>query len=73
MEARASGTSPLDAARQLDLGRFSELTDSERIVGNLHRAIYELDGGENGGPMDVRAAIADMVAYNGGRPLRCLA
>ena len=72
-EIKASGTTPLDAARQLDLGPFAELTDSERIVGNLHRALYELDGGENGGPMDVAAAIGDMVAYNGGKPLRCLA
>lgn len=72
-EAKASGTTALDAARQLDLGRFAELTDSERIVGNLHRALYELDGGPNGGPMDLAAAIGDMVAYNGGKPLRCLA
>ncbi|MGF1598853.1 MAG: MBL fold metallo-hydrolase [Acidimicrobiales bacterium] len=72
-EARRSGTSALDAGRQLDLGRFAELTDSERIVGNLHRALYELEGGDPGGPMDIRAAITDMVAYNGGRPLRCLA
>jgi cyclase len=72
-DARSSGTTPLDAARQLNLGPFSHLTDPERIVGNLHRALYELDGGANGGPMDIRAAIADMVAFNGGRPLRCLA
>ncbi|MCP4227151.1 MAG: MBL fold metallo-hydrolase [Actinomycetia bacterium] len=72
-EAKATGTSALYAARQLDLGAFAELTDAERIVGNLHRAMYELDGGEHGGPMDVAAAIADMVTFNGGRPLRCLA
>jgi len=72
-EAKASGTSALDAARQLDLGPFAELTDSERIVGNLHRALYELDGGLNGGPMDIGAAIADMVTFNGGKPLSCLA
>ena len=70
--AHASGTSALDAARQLDLGAFGELTDSERIVGNLHRALYELNGGAPGGPMDIRAAIMDMVAYNGGQPLRCV-
>jgi cyclase len=71
-DARASGTSALEAARQVDLGEFAELTDSERIVGNLHRALYELAGGEPGGPMDIRAAILDMVAYNGGKPLRCV-
>lgn len=72
-EAKASDTSALDAARQIDLGPFAGWTDSERIVGNLHRALYELEGGANGGPMDVVAAIGDMVTYNGGRPLRCLA
>ncbi len=72
-DAVASETSALDAARQIDLGEFAELTDAERIVGNLHRAMYELNGGENGGPMNVPAAIADMVAFNGGKPLRCLA
>ncbi|MEM7340813.1 MAG: MBL fold metallo-hydrolase [Actinomycetota bacterium] len=72
-DANASGTTALDAARQLDLGRFAELTDSERIVGNLHRALYELDGGAEGGPMDLAAAIGDMVTYNDGKPLRCLA
>ena len=72
-EAKAAGVGALEAARSLDLGRFAELTDAERIVGNLHRALYELDGGPEGGPMDIVAAIGDMVAFNGGRPLRCLA
>ena len=71
-EAKRSGTSALDAARQLDLGEFVGLTDHERIVGNLHRALYELDGGAPGGPMNVPAAIMDMVAFNGGQPLRCV-
>ncbi|MCI3949451.1 MAG: Beta-lactamase protein, partial [Acidimicrobiales bacterium] len=47
--------------------------DPERIVGNLHRALAERHGVEPGGAIDVAAAFADMVAYNGGRPLRCLA
>lgn len=71
--AHAAGTSALDAAHQTDLGRFAELTDAERLVGNLHRTLYELDGGAEGGPMDIVAAIGDMVTYNGGKPLRCLA
>ena len=70
---KAAGLSPLEAARQVDLGQFRELTDSERIVGNLHRAYAELDGAESGAPIDIAAAIRDMVIYNGGRPLRCLA
>ena len=71
-EGRASGLSPLEAARKADLGPFTGLGDAERIVGNLHRAYAELDGAAPGAPIDLRAAIGDMVAYNGG-PLRCLA
>jgi cyclase len=70
---KAAGLSPLDAARQTDLGRFAEWTDAERIVGNLHRAYAELDGAAPGAPIDTRAALTDMVAFNGGQPLRCLA
>ena len=47
--------------------------DAERIVGNLHRACAELGGTPRGGPIDIVAALADMVAYNGGTPLTCLA
>jgi cyclase len=71
--AHPTGTAPLDVARQTDLGRFAQLTDGERFVGNLHRAYAELDGAERGAKIDVSRAIMDMVAYNGGQPLRCLA
>jgi cyclase len=70
---RAAGLSPLEAARETDLGPFVELTDAERIVGNLYRAYAELDGAERGAAIDVAGALADMVAYNGGRPLTCSA
>lgn len=69
---RAAGLSPLDAARELDLGAYAEWHDAERIVGNLHRAYAELDGAEPGAPIDVPAALQDMVTYHGG-PLTCLA
>lgn len=72
-DARASEVSPLEAGRSIDLGEFADLLDAERIVGNLHRAMHELDGNEAGSPMNVVAAIGDMIAYNGGKPLRCLA
>lgn len=65
--------SPLHAALDTDLGEFAELSDPERLVGNLHRALFERHGAEPGAEMDVRAAIADMIEFNGGRPLRCLA
>jgi cyclase len=70
---RDAGLSPLETARELDLGRYAGLLDRERIVGNLHRAYAELDGAPLGAPIDVAAALTDMVAYNGGRPLSCLA
>lgn len=72
-EAEASGTSALDAARDADLGDFGGWHDPERLVGNLHRALAERRGLEPGGTLDVAGAFADMVAYNGGRSLRCLA
>ena len=69
---RAAGLSPLDAARETDLGDYAGWHDSERIVGNLHRAYAELDGAPEGAPIDLATALGDMVAYNGG-PLTCLA
>ncbi len=72
-QGRAAGLRPLDAARQADLGAYADLLDPERIVGNLHRAYAELDGAPPGQPIDLAGAFADMMAFNGGRPLRCLA
>jgi|SRR5579859_2906603 len=63
----AAGLSPLETARSASLGAFGSLLDAERIVGNLHVAFAELGGP----PVDVMAAFADMIAYNGGRPLSC--
>ena len=71
--ASSAGLSPLDAAREADLGRFARWHDPERIVGNLARAYAELAGAEPGAPIDVAGALQAMVQYNGGRPLRCLA
>src|ERR1700722_15372895 len=79
--SRAAGLTPLEAARNTDLGRYAEWTDTERIVGKLHRAYADLSGtaglsvtaGQRGGPVNALGALADMVTYNGGRPLTCLA
>jgi cyclase len=71
--AKAAGLSPLDAALQTDLGEFADLLDPERIVGNLHRAYAELDGAAPGAPVSIMVAMQEMVRYNGGQPLRCLA
>jgi cyclase len=72
-DAKAAGLSPLDAARETDLGEWADLLDCERVVGNLHRAYAELDGEALGAPIDIAAAFADMIAFNGGQPLRCMA
>jgi cyclase len=69
----AAGLTPLELARNVDLGEFATWSDPERTVGNLHRAYAELAGAEPGRRIDVRAAMQDMVAYNGGRPLTCRA
>ncbi len=70
---KAAGLSPLEAARDADLGPYAGLLDPERLAGNLHRAYSELDGRPLGTPIDVGAAFGDMIALNGGRPLQCLA
>ena len=73
VQAHASGTPALEAARSVDLGRYAEWHDSERIAGNLHRSMAEQAGVVPGGEMDLAAAVADMVVLNGGQPLHCLA
>jgi cyclase len=70
---RDAGVAPLQAARDTDLGRFAAWPDAERVVGNRHRVCAELDGTPRGGSIDIAAALADMVAHNGGAPLTCLA
>jgi cyclase len=68
----AAGLSPLELARETDLGEFAGLVDSERVVGNLVRAYSELRGETLGTPLDVLAAFQLMIDYHGGLPT-CLA
>ncbi len=70
-EGRAAGLTPLQAAREADLGPYAEWLDNERIVGNLHRAYADLDPAAP--EFDILAALTDMVEYNGGKPLSCYA
>lgn len=72
-QAYKAGLSPLEAARELELGSFAELTDPERLAGNMHRAFAECAGARPGAEIDLAAAFADMLTLNEGRPLRCLA
>ncbi len=69
----AAGLAPLQAAEQTSLERFQHWHDSERIAGNLHRAYSELRGDPLGTVLDLGPIAQDMVAYNGGQPVRCLA
>jgi len=66
------GWTPLEAARDAD-GRFAHLLDPERIVGNLHRAYAEIDGGPPARPLDVIAIFGEMIDFNEGRLPTCLA
>ncbi len=72
-DAFAADLTPLDAARRINLEGFSLWHDSERLAGNLHRAYSELRGEPLGTVLDLGPIAADMVALNGGRPVRCLA
>ena len=67
-----AGIAPLELARDLDLGRFAAWHDSERLAPNLHRAYSELRGEPRATPLGGKP-YADMVALNGGKPLRCIA
>ncbi|MEU1376962.1 MBL fold metallo-hydrolase [Streptomyces triculaminicus] len=69
--SRAAGRTPLEAARDADLGEFAALRESERLVANLHRAYAELDGLPLGAPLDAPTVLADMQTMNGGRPIAC--
>ncbi|MFF4954049.1 MBL fold metallo-hydrolase [Streptomyces chattanoogensis] len=68
---REAGRTPLEVAREADLGPFGALAESERLVANLHRAYAELAGGEPGAPLDPVAGFGEMTAMNGGVPMAC--
>ena len=72
-ESFGANMSPLEAARQADLGRFAEWHDTERLAGNMHRAFSEIKGQPLGTGLDLGPIVSDMIAYNGGQPVRCLA
>ncbi|WP_370964509.1 MBL fold metallo-hydrolase [Amycolatopsis sp. cg9] len=66
--ASDAGRSPLEAARDADLGEFGDLLDRERLAPNLHRAFAELRGGGQGAFAEVDRMFADLVALHGGVP-----
>lgn len=73
----AADVTPLDVAREAELGEFAELVDPERLVPNLHRAFAEERSATLGTELDIAAMakemgiiFGEMVTYRGG-PLRC--
>ncbi|MET9887215.1 MBL fold metallo-hydrolase [Streptomyces sp. NPDC006430] len=70
-EGRTKGLTPLEVARQADLGEFGAWRESERLVANLHRAYAELAGEPEGAPLDILAVLRDMTVMNGGTPILC--
>ncbi|MEU4227559.1 MBL fold metallo-hydrolase [Nonomuraea sp. NPDC026600] len=66
-----AGRTPLEAARDAGAHPFDQLLDGERLVANLHRAYAEIEGAPPGAEIDLTATRRDMIALNGGRPLRC--
>ncbi|QFZ18802.1 MBL fold metallo-hydrolase [Saccharothrix syringae] len=69
----AAGLRPLEVAAEAGPGEFGHLLDPERVVGNLHRAYAEVEGGPLGRPLDVVSVFGEMVAHNDGRLPTCLA
>ncbi|MEU6714063.1 MBL fold metallo-hydrolase [Nonomuraea sp. NPDC046802] len=70
-EGAERGLAPMEMARRCareGFGGFGGLLDRERLVGNLHRALFELDGGDSAQPPDVRATFEEIVEFNGGLP-----
>jgi cyclase len=70
-DARSRGRTPLQAAREADLGRYAAWRESERLVANLHRAYAELDGHPEGSPLDTAAVIGEMIEMSGGTSIAC--
>ncbi len=68
-----ANVAPLEAAKETNLEQFADWHDTERLAGNLHRAFSEIRGEPLGISLDLAPIVADMVACNGGQPVRCLA
>ncbi|MXG88296.1 MBL fold metallo-hydrolase [Nocardioides flavescens] len=70
-EAHAAGLTPLEAARHHRDHAFSHWAETERFVGNLHRAYLEIEHGtQPWRRLGVGEVWPDMVAFHGG-PIGC--
>jgi cyclase len=66
----AEGLTPLEAAQKHRDNPYRGWAESERLVGNLHRAYAELAGDPPGTRITVGSVWPDMVAFHGG-PIEC--
>jgi cyclase len=62
-ELKERGLTPLQAARELDIGAYDEWKDSERIVLNLMRLWLELDGKRPSERIDTMSAFGAMAEF----------
>jgi cyclase len=65
-----AGLTPLEAAQKHRDNPFSHWRETERLVGNLHRAYAELDGLPDDTRLSVPEVWPDMVTFHGG-PIEC--
>jgi cyclase len=65
--------SPLETARETDLGEYGGLPDPERIVGKPAPGPRRAGRPASGEPIDVITAMLEVIDFNGGRPLTCTA
>lgn len=71
-EGMAQGLTPLQTAEKHKDNPYAEWQESERLVGNLHRAFSELAGNDVLTRLRVPDVWPDMVAFHGG-PIGCQA
>ena len=63
---RAAGLGPLEAAEKHRDNPFRAWMETERLVGNLHRAYAELSGDVDNARLAVRAVWPEMETFHGG-------
>lgn len=71
-EGRAEGLTPLQVAEQHKDNPYAAWQESERLVGNLHRAYSELSGADLFTRLRVPDVWPEMVSFHGG-PIGCKA
>ena len=69
-ESHAAGLTPLEAAQKHADNPYAGWAETERFVGNLHRAYAELAGHPTDTRLTVPSVWPDMVAFHGG-PIAC--